>query len=156
MLHFLLLPSQNYPPYYSANSMMCNNIHENSAACTSSMTYDLFDGDVMDDSAECSFIEALRFGTYNEKGEIYTTGDASNVVREVTPGQKVGMIVLAVVCLGLGVYSCYLHHAITNMLINTLSETQLMPPSKHRTPKRRNRTKQEEGDWDMTVGGQFA
>lgn len=131
---------------------MCNNIHKFGAKCTSNMKYDLFDGEVSSDSTECSFIESLRFGTYNEKGEIYVN-NAEYTEREVTDSQKIGLIAVSAFCVILGIYSCYLHHAITNLLIQSLSQSQLLPPSRHRAPRggSRRSSKKSPDDWDHSV-----
>ena len=85
----------------------------------------------MSDDKECSFIESLRIGTYDADGQLYN--DSSfGVSRKVTSTQKYLLAVSLVVCAILAVYSCYLHHAITNLLIKSLSHTDLLPPSRHR------------------------
>jgi hypothetical protein len=66
------------------------------------------------------------------------------------------------VCSLLALYSCYLHHAITNLLIKSLSHSDLLPPSRHKAvrgrgssrakSKRTGRTQKlvdEDDDWDM-------
>jgi hypothetical protein len=83
------------------------------------------------DSSECSFIENVRFGTYDADGQLYNE-ETFGVNRQVTEAQKYLLGVALVVCALLAVYSCYLHHAITNLLIKSLSHTDLLPPSRHR------------------------
>ena len=63
---------------------MCNNIHIAGAKCTSNLQYELFDGN-SDESTQCSFIESVRFGTYDEEGQLYVEGTSygSNVERAV-------------------------------------------------------------------------
>lgn len=122
---------------------MCNKIHDVAADCTSNMVYDLFDGQ-QSDSTECSFIESIRFGTYDSSGEITVeaTDDAEEVVTNL---QKLGLVASAFICSIFVVYACYLHHSMTNLLIKSLSHRELLPPSRHnrrmRTPSRRRRSK---------------
>jgi hypothetical protein len=138
---------------------MCNKIHDASADCTSNMIYDLFGGQ-QSDSTECSFIESIRFGTYDENGEIavYATADAEETVTDL---QKVGLFASAFICAIFVMYACYLHHSMTNLLIKSLSHRELLPPSRHskrRSPsknKRRSRSKSsrrddddDEDEWD--------
>ena len=148
---------------------MCNLVHANSAKCTSSMQYDLFDDDDEYASTSCSYIESLQYGNYDEKGELYTANTAGTASRIVTKRQSVALISLLLVCLSLAIYSCYLHHAITNLLIKSLSHTDLLPPSRssmnNRTsrPQRNSRsrssnrrkqrvaTNDDDEDWDPTM-----
>jgi hypothetical protein len=93
---------------------------------------DLFDG-AEDDDIECSFIESLRFGAYDEAGQ-FMTSNVSGSSWSYTPtiGQKVMLglsIALSVIFV---IYSCYLHHAMTNLLIKSLSHRELLPPSRQR------------------------
>lgn len=136
----------------------------------------MFDDDGGDSSSssttttECSFIESIRKGTYNEKGEIYVDssiyyGEKVNI--EVTARQQAGLIISIFICVGLGIYSCYLHHSITNLLIKSLSHSHLLPPSRHRARGRRGGSngrsssgrrgtanRDEDDDWDRAVGVQ--
>jgi hypothetical protein len=129
IMHCLIL--QNNPPYFNANSNMCNRMHITGAKCTTNLQYDLFD-DYSSDSTQCSFIESVRFGTYDEKGRLYTDDSFFGTSRVTTTGQKYGLTISLFVCAMLALYSCYMHHAITNLLIKSLSHTDLLPPSRNR------------------------
>uniref|UniRef100_A0A7S1VDP4 Uncharacterized protein n=1 Tax=Grammatophora oceanica TaxID=210454 RepID=A0A7S1VDP4_9STRA len=159
----------NYPPFYDLNSNFCNKMHFSSARCTDNLGYDLFGDDGSSDhKTECSFIESVRFGTYNDKGEIYMDGSqyGESVKPEVTVGQKWGLAVSILLCVALAVYSCYLHHSITNLLIKSLSHSHLLPPSRHRAARSRSKSSRKGGgngnsvrtktskvdDWDHSVG----
>ena len=109
---------------------MCNKIHSTSAACTNNLVYDLFDGQSSSSSTECSFIESIRFGTYDSNGEIAVQA-AEDAEEVVTNMQKVGLVLSAIICAGFVVYSCFLHHSMTNLLIKSLSHRELLPPSRH-------------------------
>lgn len=137
-------------------------IHNKGADCTSNMIYDLFDGQ-QSDSTECSFIESIRFGTYDSNGEIATEAseDAEEVVTDL---QKAGLVLSTFLCAGFVLYACYLHHSMTNLLIKSLSHRELLPPSRHSKrrspgkPKRRRSSKgskssradydEDDDDWD--------
>lgn len=84
---------------------------------------------------ECSFIESINFGTYDVNGAVSTTDSdfGYNVQSQVTPFQKAFLVISIVACFALGVYSCYLHHSITNLLIKSLSHSTLLPPVKRRS-----------------------
>ena len=136
---------------------MCNNIHETGVKCTTNLQYDLFDDGGSSDATECSFIESVRFGTYDEEGQLYTSKNFFGITRQVTDGQKIALAVSLLVCGLLAVYSCYLHHSITNLLIKSLSHTDLLPPSRARRGSRsssrsrrsRRRVTDDEDDaWD--------
>ena len=132
------------------------------------MAYDLF-GDDTDDSTECSFIESIRFGTYNELGQL-TTRDASGAVaQEVTDVQMTVLGISVALCVGLVIYACYLHHAMTNLLIKSLSHRELLPPSRQQSRQRGNmnnsprrsgrrlkKVDNNEPDWDDDNGGEYA
>lgn len=148
-------------PYYDANSIMCNRVHKGSAMCTKQLMYQFdssYDTSSSKATQECSFIESVRLGTYNQKGEIYVDSSlyGENYKMEVTPAQQAGLAVSVLVCVLLGVYSCYLHHSITNLLIKSLSHSHLLPPSRHRSRNRSGRKQdlaatEDDGDWDHSV-----
>ena len=123
----------SYPPYFDANSNMCNKMHSSGAKCLTNLEYDMFDE--QDDTSQCSFIKSVRYGTYDEEGNLYSSqsffGGSSS--HEVTDGQKVGLVLSAVLMASLALYSCYLHHSITNLLIKSLSHTDLLPPSRYKS-----------------------
>jgi hypothetical protein len=142
-------------------------IHHTGAGCTTNMIYDLFDGQ-QSDSTECSFIESIRFGTYDSNGEIATEAadDAESVVTEL---QIAGLVLSSFLCAVFVLYACYLHHSMTNLLIKSLSHRELLPPSRHSKrrsssgkPKRRRSSKgskssrrgddddDDDDDWDRS------
>jgi hypothetical protein len=154
---------QNSPPYFNANHNMCNSMHQSGAKCATNLQYDLFDTDGTD-STECSFVESIRYGTYDESGSLYLEGSIfGGSSREVTEGQTIGLALTIAFCSLLAIYSCYLHHSITNLLIKSLSHSDLLPPSRHKTSvrgrsssrgkiKRGGRSQRrahEDDDWDM-------
>jgi hypothetical protein len=81
------------------------------------------------DQTDCSFIQSVRSGTYDNDGQLYINSVFSNI-RMVTDTQKVLLGVSLAICALLAFYACYLHHAITNLLIKSLSHTDLLPPSR--------------------------
>jgi uncharacterized membrane protein YgcG len=95
------------------------------------MVYDLFGGTETSHQTECSYIEALRFGTYNELGQLSTRNQDGSLVEKVTSSQKVMLSIPIIICVALVIYACYLHHAMTNLLIKSLSHRELLPPSRH-------------------------
>ena len=121
------------PPTFNANSNLCNRLDVESAKCSSSASFDFSVTnytDYSDETGQCSFIDTVRFGTYDADGQLYMRSDSTN--RKATTGQK-WLLVLSILIVGaLALYSCYLHHAITNLLIKSLSHTDLLPPSKYR------------------------
>lgn len=121
------------PPYFNANSNLCNRLDVESARCTSSTTNELFVNNSTTSNLgtqQCSFMDSVRYGTYDGDGKLSI--DSSAGIRKVTTNQKWLLVLSMLVCGVLAVYSCYLHHAITNMLIKSLSHTDLLPPSKYR------------------------
>jgi len=123
------------PPYFTANSNLCNRLDVESARCTSSTSSELFVNNYTDSSSEtdqCSFMESVRYGTYDAEGELYVDSTFGNSNRKVTTSQKWLLVLSMAICGVLAIYSCYLHHAITNLLIKSLSHTDLLPPSKYR------------------------
>jgi hypothetical protein len=139
-------------------------MHDTGAQCTSNLQYDLFDDSSTSDATECSFIESVRWGTYDEVGQLYVDSTFYGASRAVTEPQKYGLALSLGVCALLAIYSCYLHHSITNLLIKSLSHTDLLPPSRHRRSNRTSRTSSSRGrrnsrkrvtsddedEWDMT------
>lgn len=128
--------TQNYPPYFSANSNLCNRMHVSAATCFSKLKDDvMFITNSSSEETACSYIESLRYGTYDEEGRLYSSYFKS-ATREVTDGQKMGLVASLLLCTLLAMYSCYLHHSITNLLIKSLSHTDLLPPSRSRQRSR--------------------
>ena len=101
------------------------------------MSYDLFGG-YQSDSSECSYIEAIRFGTYDEVGKLSAASVTSGVTwtTEVSPDQKIMLGFSVGICIVLVFYACYIHHSMTNLLIKSLSHRELLPPSRHRSKSR--------------------
>mmetsp|Transcript_17670 Transcript_17670/g.43056 ORF Transcript_17670/g.43056 Transcript_17670/m.43056 type:complete len:610 (-) Transcript_17670:218-2047(-) len=130
-----------YPPYFNANSNLCNRLDISSARCTANLESDLFSNSThaeqsseyssAADSEECSYIETLRSGAYDEKGQLYSN-ESRAVSRSITRQQKILLSLSVTICVFLAVYACYLHHTITNLLIKSLSHTDLLPASRHR------------------------
>jgi hypothetical protein len=171
---FPLLTLQDDPPYYNAKHLMCNKVHKTSAMCTKQLMYQFdpnYDTSSNRATQECAFIESVRIGTYNQKGEIYVesssyggNGEKGGVKMEVTPAQQAGLSISILLCVVLGVYSCYLHHSITNLLIKSLSHSHLLPPSRHRSRRKQqnhssasatspaNTRGGADDDWDHSVG----
>ena len=129
-------------PFYNTNSALCNKLHTTSAKCTSDLLYNLFDGEE-NDSTECSYIESMRFGTYDESGKLSSaTNGVTWTSAEVSTSQKVMLSIAIGFCFVLIIYSCYLHHAMTNLLIKSLSHRELLPPSRHNRHSSRRSQKQ--------------
>jgi hypothetical protein len=118
--------------------------------------YDLFDGEE-DGASDCSFIESLRFGAYDEAGQLTSFLDGSSWSYAPTTEQNVLLGVSIALSVIFIIYACYLHHAMTNLLIKSLSHRELLPPSRHssrRAPTKgrrssggRSRKVGDEGDW---------
>lgn len=86
--------------------------------------------DYVDDENTCAFIDSVRIGTYDAYGEIYVKGSQySNADGVVTGTQQAQLIALFLIVIALAVYSCVLHHQMTNMLLIALSRG-LISPSK--------------------------
>jgi hypothetical protein len=155
--------SQDQAPLNNANSVLCNIIHLDSAKCTNDLSYDLFDGEysTYDSSreAECAFIEGLRFGAYDENGLMASSNSVSGWTYAPSTSQKVMLGLSIVMCVGFVVYACYLHHAMTNLLIKSLSHRELLPPSRHRSHSKNNRSQRgrsvsaskKGGDWNESA-----
>jgi hypothetical protein len=128
---------ESSPPYFNINEALCNKVHYTGAKCTNDMSYDLFAG-YQSDSSECSFIEAIRFGTYDETGKLSASSITSGVTwtTEVSIEQKIMLGFSVGVCVILVFYACYIHHSMTNLLIKSLSHRELLPPSRHRSKSR--------------------
>lgn len=133
---------------YSA-STMCNAIHWNSAMCTDTLMYDLFE-DNEDHSIECNFIESIRFGTYDEEGKVAMFSN-SNSTLQVSATQKVMIALSCFICFLFIIYAYYLHHQMTNLLMKSLSHRELLPPgrrSKKVSQSRESKKLTADDDWD--------
>jgi hypothetical protein len=136
----ILFQSQNFAPNFDANSHLCNSVHVAGAKCTNNLQNNAFEDNESSSEAnsECSFIESVRYGTYDEDGQLYTESSFFGTDRSITDGQKWGLALSLGFCGLLAIYSCYLHHSITNLLIKSLSHTDLLPPYRARRSSRDN------------------
>lgn len=138
-------------PYYDTNSTLCNKLHFTSAKCTSDLLYNLFDGEESS-ATECSYIESIRMGTYDEEGKLSSASSGVVWSTEVAPSQKAMLFFSIAFVSAFVVYSCYLHHSMTNLLIKSLSHRELLPPSRHRQTRRaqksRNDSDGSDNDWE--------
>ncbi len=68
-----------------------------------------------------------------------SSSQSINQQSSVTGGQKFGLLFMSSVALALALYSCYLHHVMTNLLLKSLS-SGLMTKKRHsrRPSKGRN------------------
>ena len=76
----------------------------------------------LQNEVQCSFIESIRYGTYDKYGHIYVNmfQSSNQEAKEVTTGQKIMLGILSSVCIGLATYSCMIHHEMTNLLLKSL------------------------------------
>lgn len=134
---------ESYPPYFDKNAALCNKIHYTSAKCTSDMTYNLFDGESSSES-ECSYIESIRYGTYDETGKLSAASVTNGVTwtTEISIDQQIMLAFSVGICFVLVLCACYIHHSMTNLLIKSLSHRELLPPSRHRSHSKSRRTTQ--------------
>lgn len=91
--------------------------------------YDLFDGEA-DQSSECTFIEGIRFGAYDSSGSLSTAHSSSVWNAEASNMQTIMVFISLGTVIFFIVYACYLHHAMTNLLIKSLSHRELLPASR--------------------------
>lgn len=140
-----------YPPYYNANNFMCNNLYKYSGKCNAYLEYDIgsssgsqnyYTGDSVvenneEDETQCAFIESIRYGTYDDFGQIYVSNTQQNSRDPVvTTGQKVSLVFISLICGGLAMFSCYLHHEITNLLLKSLSSGLVTQKKSYRKKKK--------------------
>jgi hypothetical protein len=123
------------PPFYNLNNALCNKIHGDAAKCTAnSQNEDLSAEQQQEDATdttECSYIESLRFGTYDSKGKLSYASGVIDWDSEVTTMQLLLLTTTSLLVVLFLVYACYLHHSMTNLLIKSLSHRELLPPSRH-------------------------
>lgn len=157
------------PPNLYANANLCNRIDVESSRCTSSSSSisSLFASNdtnfTYDDQTDCSFIESVRYGTYDADGQLYFEGVFGTNNRKVTTTQISLLVLCLMICFLLAIYACCLHHAITNVLIKSLNHTDLLSPSKFRKrlsttsgsrrKGRKNRRKPADDDEEKNIKG---
>ena len=150
----MYLSPQEDPPFYNANSLLCNKLHSHSAKCDQEMLYDLFESEV-DESTECSYIDSLRNGAYDQYGQFsMKAGGGSSWDASVTTAQAAILGVSVAMCIVFIISACYLHHSMTNLLLKSLSHRELLPRkgrSRSRTSREgsgRRSSKSGEPDWE--------
>jgi hypothetical protein len=136
ILSFYVVP-QNVAPFFGMNSVLCNKVHTSSAKCTEEMMYDLFANEV-DVSSECNYIDSLRYGSYDSKGNLATSSASySSWSAPATVSQQSALGVIIGICLLFIIYACYIHHSMTNLLIKSMSHRELLPPSRSKRSRSR-------------------
>ena len=135
------MPTQNEPPYFRANSQLCNKMHftDDVAICTTHMNdyylnYESYSS--MGDPTTCTYIQSLRNGNYNEEGGL-DDGGTGSLTRQVTAEEKYGLLFSIVVLVWLVAYATYLHHRITNVLIDSLTKSDYLEAKAARKNSRR-------------------
>ena len=111
-------------PYFNSNNNMCNKMYEQSDRCNAYIAYDFSDNDADEgDGNICSFIRSIRNGAFNKEGlfGVKSSGDGP-----VTRSQIVTLVCIGVICTLMAVYSCWLHHEMTNILLKSLAQKNLM------------------------------
>jgi hypothetical protein len=106
--------------------------------------YDLFDGEA-DQSSECTFIEGIRFGAYDSSGSLSTSRSGNVWNADASRMQNIMVVISLGMVVFFIIYACYLHHAMTNLLIKSLSHRELLPASRQ---QRRRQT----GDNSVVTG----
>lgn len=151
-------------PYYNSKNLMCNNIFQRSGQCNTYLAYSVSDGnDQATSEVNCAFIESIRYGTYDSNGQIYISGyssDKGSYQQTVTPFQTGALVLLSSVCFFLAMYSCVLHHEITNTLLKSFN-IGLISPGKVKSrsksgsirSKRRNRKELNDSEADYPDNG---
>ncbi|GKY95554.1 hypothetical protein MPSEU_000517000 [Mayamaea pseudoterrestris] len=128
------------PPFYAANSLLCNKIHSHSAMCAQEMVYDLFETEQVDETTECNYIDSLLNGAYDQYGQFSTKfGGGSSWDASMTTAQAAILGVAIALCILFIISACYLHHSMTNLLLKSLSHRELLP----RKARSRSRTSRE-------------
>mmetsp|Transcript_29598 Transcript_29598/g.43678 ORF Transcript_29598/g.43678 Transcript_29598/m.43678 type:complete len:574 (-) Transcript_29598:227-1948(-) len=137
----------NDAPFYNTQSNVCNKVYQKSGKCDTYLAVTVNDDDAYDKSsnsdAVCSFIDSVRYGSYDSNGEVITSGKqfGSNVQGVVTFGQTMGLVFTCLTCAALALYSCYLHHSITNVLLKSLSHGTFASSSERSTARSKSRSK---------------
>jgi len=140
------------PPYYNIQSNLCNKVYQESGQCNTYLAVSVNDDDAYDKSshsdAVCSLIDSVQFGSFDSNGDIITSESqyGSEVRGEVTPSQALGLALSCLICGSLAIYSCYLHHSITNVLLKSLSHGPLVSSDKSAHSKKVRRSHRDEGN----------
>ena len=116
--------SSGSAPYFNSNNNMCNKMYEQSDRCNAYIAYDFNDNNADEgDGNVCSFIRSIRNGALNKEGlfGVKSLGDGP-----VTRSQIVTLVCIGVVFISMAIYSCWLHHEMTNLLLKSLARKNLM------------------------------
>ena len=109
----------------------------------------------------CAYIESIRYGTFDGKGQVYMSSSQSgggSFQEGVTPGQTASLVIFSLICAGLAIYSCVLHHEITNLLLKSFSMGLLNANTVKMRSKKSSRRKKGKGviDSDAETQGEMA
>jgi hypothetical protein len=118
--------SDSAGPYGTASSIMCNNLYNESAKCNTNMASQV-DTSYDNDQSTCTFADTIRYSAYDSDGR-FTSARMSGA-RRANYAQIVLIVIACVSCALLSVYSCYVHHEITNLLLKQLSARGKLVPS---------------------------
>ena len=116
--------SSGSAPYFNSNNNMCNKMYEQSGRCNAYIAYDFNDYQADEGGGDvCSFAQSIRNGVYNKEGQF---GVWSSFGGPVTTSQIIALVCIGVLCIILTLYSCWIHHQMTNLLLTSLAQKNLM------------------------------
>lgn len=119
--------SSTSAPYYNSNNNMCNKLYQKSAKCNSYIAYDFGnynEGADEGSGTTCAFVEAIRDSVYDKAGNFNV--NSSEGWGTMTPKHVALLSVLIILCSCLALYSCYIHHEMTNLLLKSFAQKNLM------------------------------
>ncbi|CAJ1912335.1 unnamed protein product [Cylindrotheca closterium] len=125
------------PPNFLATHSLCSRLHSGGAACTERLDdYYLTQGD-SSDSQSCKYIQSMRDGNYDIKdGQIYQ-GSKGLTVPEVTDEEKIWLVASVMVMVLLGAAATYLHSSITDIQVESMAHSELLPTKVHKIRNQR-------------------
>mmetsp|Transcript_6247 Transcript_6247/g.9141 ORF Transcript_6247/g.9141 Transcript_6247/m.9141 type:complete len:452 (-) Transcript_6247:184-1539(-) len=120
--------SDSSGPYGTASSIMCNQLYSDSAKCNANMASAVDTTSYDHDQSVCNFAESIHYA-FDSAGR-YSISKSET--RHVTSVQIALLLSACVACAFLSIYSCYVHHEITNLLLKQLSVRGKLVPSSGR------------------------
>lgn len=110
------------PPYFTANSNLCNRMHFESetAVCTGHLNdyYLSYSSNSNYDATACTYIQSVRTGNYNEDGGLIDGGTGS-LAPVITHGERVTLLVTVAILVYLLAFATYLNHKTKSILLDS-------------------------------------
>lgn len=137
----------SYDPVVNETVMdMCSDVYAGSGRCNTYLAKVISEDNEDEAEISCNYIKNIRKGVYTTDGFIAVNGRDQQTDAVITNDQIAWMVVVGFISLALSIYSCMLHHDITNTLLHRLKTFIKKRRGRSKSANRKGRRRQEHED----------